>query len=537
MLIIIDYIFDWARDIYRPTIISQLKSLAEATVDKGREQGGAHIAMTDSDILSLSGNPRMMDVMDWRDSVTNIEQVGYNDCNIEAWGALDSEFGVFRPAWIIESVFQCLYVTKENFEDLFNSVPANYTAKKLAGAAGSSLRDNHVLISEDVLRKMEEIWTNRARPQDSHSHSENQELYATIVYHTEISKNLELQAFISCIAFDEEALVALQSYTARKTRHRALANARGLSRINAERLLGGLQQLSIESHLAAAIVQRRQHLKTVAGTRSTDFFPTFEFVDESASGYVRIEPLISKVYNWRKAGSREPTESYLRVSRDIRSLSSIPGASTVSSHFPTSEPSKDENFNLVVHTWRETNWHTKHLCLYQIIPTKKPPSRQELAEALWRNDSIYFTGNYTSAYNSDGRRKKLSSLDQGYVTTTLDIQKWRHHMKPWLPTTYSLDMTLEVDKEKQSATRQKDSGQGIASNTAAKSQTSSATKTPSDATNQPLTRRFSSTASGSITAKDGDGAHRDGEDKTQKQRAKKARTGYHLAEGDVIIID
>lgn len=490
----------------------------------------------------------MMEVMDWRDSVSSTVQVGYNDCNIEEWGALDSKYGVCRPAWIIESVFQCLYVTKENFEDLFNSVPANYSAKKLAGVVGSSLRDNHVLISEDVLRNMEEIWTNRARPQGSHSDSENPELYATIIYHTEISRTLELKAFITCVAFDEEALVALQRYAARKTRNRALANAKGLSRINMEHLIRGLQQQSIESHLAAAIVQRRQHLRTVPGARSTDLFPTYKFAD--AAGSVLIETHLSRIYNWRKTGSREPTDSYLRVSRDIRSLSSIPGASTVSSHFSTSETSNDENFNLVVYHWIESTGHELSLCLYQIRPTKEPPSKQELAEALWRNDPVYFTGNYSSNINStDKRRLKLSSLDRrngdslnpNYMQklrfASGDIKKWCNHMKPWLPTTYTFSTTLEVNKEETAAAGHQDSNQGLTINSAAKFRTPSATGSLGDATNKSLVRRFSSTASEPQTAQNGDGSRRDSEVTTQMKPAKKARTGYHVAADDVIVID
>lgn len=106
-LLIIDFIFDWARDVYRPTIISQLRTLSG-------HQEDTLSALADNDIGSLAGDEWRTEEMEkWRGSIqypvqTNTE----DDCNIEAWGLLDSKLGpglrVFRPAWIIESVFQCL---------------------------------------------------------------------------------------------------------------------------------------------------------------------------------------------------------------------------------------------------------------------------------------------------------------------------------------------------------------------------------------------------------------------------------------------
>jgi len=51
LLLIIDYIYDWARDIFRPSIISQLAMLANPAEDKGRvHDNGFTTADTDSDV-------------------------------------------------------------------------------------------------------------------------------------------------------------------------------------------------------------------------------------------------------------------------------------------------------------------------------------------------------------------------------------------------------------------------------------------------------------------------------------------------------
>jgi hypothetical protein len=55
LLLIIDYIFDWARDVYRPTLISQLEALAKPT-SEGDDEGKNRLVriFTDSDVYSLS---------------------------------------------------------------------------------------------------------------------------------------------------------------------------------------------------------------------------------------------------------------------------------------------------------------------------------------------------------------------------------------------------------------------------------------------------------------------------------------------------
>jgi hypothetical protein len=108
--------------------------------------------------------------------------------NHELWGKLDCKNCVFRSACLIESVFQCVYITKDNVHELYASVPKSYSAEKLAKKADNALKINNVLVSEHVLSRMEEIWTNKARQQPSQD-VWREKNFATIVYHTRISPN------------------------------------------------------------------------------------------------------------------------------------------------------------------------------------------------------------------------------------------------------------------------------------------------------------------------------------------------------------
>jgi hypothetical protein len=408
-------------------------------------------ALADNDICSLAGDQWTKQIEEWRGSIqypvqTNTE----DDCNIEAWGLLDSKLGpglgVFRPAWIIESVFQCLYVTKHNVKDLLNSIPKGRTPNSLATKAESSLSQNHVLISEDVLSTMEEIWTHKARRQETHGISEGEKLFATIIYHTEISNTWEPRRCISCAVFDREALDELRSFTKRKGRRAALLNAKEFSRENAVNLLHGLQDLNIEASLAAAIACRRQHLREIAGTPSSKQCPTFEFVDthsvDTFQPVVLAEcELISPIYEWRKIASspKEPADSYLRFSRHSNSLEDTLATPTVSSYFLDSAPSKNEKYILVHRNRGDRRWISNCLCLYQIKPTEGPPGKKELAKALWRackNDIVHSLG----GYNNWKAQQKLKPATPGEPQKAWNIaEKWLEELQPLLLETDNIE--------------------------------------------------------------------------------------------------
>ncbi len=56
MLLIIDYIFDWARDIYKPTIYAQLRTLTKTAIQQVNGEADTASRIADSDICSLAEN-------------------------------------------------------------------------------------------------------------------------------------------------------------------------------------------------------------------------------------------------------------------------------------------------------------------------------------------------------------------------------------------------------------------------------------------------------------------------------------------------
>ncbi|KAE8448451.1 hypothetical protein EG329_009516 [Mollisiaceae sp. DMI_Dod_QoI] len=432
ILLIVDFIFDWARDVYRPTIMSQLSDLSDLRED-------TLSAEADDDVWSLRG-----------DSISNsIQTDKKDDCNLKEWDMFDPGLGVFRPAWIFESVFQCLYVTKHNVKDLLNSIPGR-TADSLAIRVENSLSQNPILISENVLCMMEKIWTHKVRQQETHGLSEGENLFAVIIYHTEISREWELQRCISCAAFDREALDALQSFAKRQGDRAALPNAKEFSGKNAEDLLHDLQCLPIEANLAAAIACRRQHLEELAGSPSSK--PTFEFVETHSTDTSRpcllVESeLVSPIYNWRRKASspQEPTDSYLRFSRHSAPLKDTIATPTVSSYFMDSVPSQEEKYVLVHQKRGDRRWSRHSLCLYQIKPTEEPPSKKALAKALLKatKDDVVYCLNGRNNWKA---QQRLIPATPG------EPEKVRTIAKEWLQEVESLLLETEHSPKSSSPT-------------------------------------------------------------------------------------
>ena len=100
LLLIIDYIYDWARDVFRPSIISQLAMLANPTQDKGQvHDNGFTMADTDSDVFSLGRGKQRKDIETWDAAVEEpTEVVLEEELSLIKWATYDSPLGVFRPA-------------------------------------------------------------------------------------------------------------------------------------------------------------------------------------------------------------------------------------------------------------------------------------------------------------------------------------------------------------------------------------------------------------------------------------------------------
>lgn len=515
-----DYIFDWARDIYKPTIMTLLKSL-RVTQQNGNDKGGtiAEVA-TDTDILSHAGGGQNDPTSVW---VRDVNQARLpspvDDFDLKSWRITDLRDCFFRPACFVTSHFQCLYVTTDDIEKFVAEFPAdveNYRKipKKLVllERIDRFLQYNNCLVTENGLRRMEEIWTSRARPQQPQQVAEKN-LFATIVYHTELCVNFEIKRSLSCLAFERGALISLRKliatmsvsiYNADELRKRqevlppALNRAGTLTELKIETLLCDILDLSIGDTLKAAIGRNRKLLRLEAGSPLSERPTNFEFFEPKGSaGPARAENFISDMYKWTRNEPGEPT--YLRFSQNTSTSTNGLRASDISAD-TSSTASEIENFIMVSFAHRarfKTAPESYHLCLYEISGRTIPPSKAELAIALKATyqKGIYFRCGYGSNLN-DTVSCEITKPQyyQDSEPTQKSWEDWMEEMSQYLPQpkTTAAEVTI--------AMKMSGSAQEELATSGPKSAEETSILSPSTAAPQSLELRSASTAPSSMTA-------------------------------------
>jgi hypothetical protein len=206
LLLIIDYIFDWARDLYRAGIYRQLESLTAENLSETRS------VAADSDIYSLrrlDGKPSKGVPV----QVSPHHVTGFGEENIAQpsaswgpqankssravepqliesdqeqampmpdlmqWKKFDEDHGVFRPSNLITNSFECVHVTTLNLKLVLWSL-AKKNSKDAARTLYNLFYFHTFLVSERVLDLLEATWTGTER----HSpHAPNLEPQKTVV--------------------------------------------------------------------------------------------------------------------------------------------------------------------------------------------------------------------------------------------------------------------------------------------------------------------------------------------------------------------
>lgn len=146
LLLLVDYIFDWARDVYRDDIIQELRILAS-----GENKAGS-LVYTDSDIFSTR-QPDLDDVPDPED-VDN-----FNDymSKQQTFTDLDSEGWIVRHATFIESRCCIILITPDNAQTLLNFMQQT-KIQQLCRLILDQMSTS-IILDLSTLMAMEQQWT------------------------------------------------------------------------------------------------------------------------------------------------------------------------------------------------------------------------------------------------------------------------------------------------------------------------------------------------------------------------------------------
>lgn len=210
LLLIVDYIFEWARDIYREDILNKLRIVASGENDR------ASVIHPDTDIMSTvtSNHPGMLD----EDSCDT--QDSYNQ-GFKAFEALDSEQGIIRHATFVQSQYRCFFVTRDNVTTMLQSTQ-DQVRKVLSRQIITRLQEVPLLMSWACLSMMEKEWTGRSRISRWH-HPDQIKFYTSVTYASFILPNWTQVRELSVIAVAEDAyddLVVASMYSPRRASSR-----------------------------------------------------------------------------------------------------------------------------------------------------------------------------------------------------------------------------------------------------------------------------------------------------------------------------
>lgn len=345
LLLIVDYIADWARDIYRPSILKHLKS----TVSKiPYDQVGL---INDSDVQSLQGTHHLRrQISNWFPASPTIM-----DANEEPEGILsdpgpilhknilpisipNTELGSLRSASLFESRIFGLRLTEHNVEYLLRfSKGFIGDTRASASIAGDILnlfseKSDYIAMPEADLDFLEDSWTGDMDPEVRVSASSNlTTFYVSVEFCTFMTNAWNIAKEISYIAVSKPALDAL--IIAAKflkpppglysIEQRARPCPHGVWRDT----IGCLRLGSPWQHFSAAISCTRLSISSLPVPKRADYIPDTESLGFTLTSQTPMRGIIERCHNYNK----EPIppqmlseiRSLLKVDPNPRQLSFI----------------------------------------------------------------------------------------------------------------------------------------------------------------------------------------------------------------------
>ena len=370
LLLIIDYIFDWARDCYREAVFCELRTLAARNLSSLADE---------SEVLSLADPSHRFWASNAQGPLTDDASDSQNISNkpFDELRRFDSPHGVIRNANIVRARFLALYITRDNIDSVLRSLDTEEKAQRTARDLLRLLRESW-RVTSDTLDGLEFMWTGQQQ-ESSDLYGVEQIFCAVFNVAAYISPSWEQVLELSFVAIAEDALPDLKE-RASSIRGTSVFPSE-LPFVSQKHLTGYLRfarQGSIRSTLQAAIARSCLSSRLARQKNNADaFFLVSEEVVEKGIRYrqdvamlpnreVKAREMVVSFYNRYKIGMREPKESFLRLSEayENRSVDSL-GTESI-------WPQKGLQINegdkaVLVLSKQPSSWQqTGRLCLYVI---------------------------------------------------------------------------------------------------------------------------------------------------------------------------
>jgi hypothetical protein len=384
---------DWARDVYRPSILMQLKALG--TTDTTRKMSFS----LDTDIYSLR-----CDVNPWiegQDSalasmeepeIIEISRHNFGESFDNHWKQIQMPLGIVHSARNIESRFRALYISRDNLGTLLQSF--NDPADEIEFVRNLLAIAPVCLEAEDVVNSIEDIWTGNLRSTPPRpAGSEKKKVYAQLRFSYFIDSSWGLVRELTLLAIQEDVvdnLRKISNCTEQYPQHHPTCHW------PKNRLFAALQTVlrsNIQDDFKDCL-QRRTFALT-NWNESPGFGPHHpknhsvlspDWAKDGASS--RAYCIVHLIYGMHCVGRRTPSEPFLRIS----SRSHL--------HSRTHVPNSSEDFLTTKSGWEMSLLYSpvpdsanlgkenkQTLCLYALprsnrSSNEKEPTIEEIASGL-----------------------------------------------------------------------------------------------------------------------------------------------------------
>ncbi|PIG89931.1 hypothetical protein AARAC_003547 [Aspergillus arachidicola] len=295
LLLIIDYIFDWARDVYRQSLLAQLSNLSTE-----------YIPESDPDVLSTI--ERCSTVLTYRSNgPVDIPSQTLPQSVVSSGDFLNlfHAEGVVRDASVIESRFMALCIMEQDVEPFRLSFASEEAFHETITKISAVLEDSWRLVP-DTLNGIEEAWTRTSRPAFSgHAPDRSSFFFVRFTFRMFIASDWQPVRQLVCLAFSSRAVEKLWGKEMLSVFNRGPV----YTSLETERSLSFLKGSSAIDSLAAAISM--QCISNTSRKRAGPNPPSFGFTrDDSTS----VLELMSVVIESHTIGRRLSPDSYLRYS-------------------------------------------------------------------------------------------------------------------------------------------------------------------------------------------------------------------------------
>jgi len=316
LLLIVDYIFDWARDIFRPSILRQLRSLATGKpYDEVSVMFESDIGSTGDILDRIPDGHTMFDEMDIPSDVTNIP-ITLGHQNMLNLRIPNTKLGTLRSASFVESRVIGLYITEHNVRVLLQMAGGPYqTTENSARAARTLLnlltgnqveveQDNLLLLKGEDLNTIERIWTGEdGSPSRELASSRNSSFYVLITLTTFFNHSWDIVREMTYLAVSKSAYDILLEYAAFKVRHRGIESMAQKGRLCNSQILTESINCFLSSSpsqlMFAAVTCVNLTLYSLPERKRTDYTPPTDIL---GFGYLRRRELRDLVTGFHDTG-------------------------------------------------------------------------------------------------------------------------------------------------------------------------------------------------------------------------------------------